>query len=86
MAPKSHDMVREANVLSALSKVLPQAPGVFHLCTDESVLGRPFFIMERRKGFVIRDRWPGAMPDSPEIRRRIGEQDQTFALLGIRHR
>lgn len=74
VAPKSHDMVREFTVLHAVSRVLPQAPAAFHLCTDESILGRPFFVMERRRGFVIRDRWPQGLPDSPEIRRRISER------------
>ena len=74
VAPKSHDMVREFTVLHAVSKVLPQAPTAFHLCADETVLGRPFFVMERRRGFVIRDHWPDGLPDTPEIRRRISER------------
>lgn len=74
VAPKSHDMVREFTVLSAVSQVLPQAPTAFHLCIDENVLGVPFFLMERKRGFVIRGQWPDGMPDTPEIRQRIGEQ------------
>jgi len=74
VAPRSHDMVREFTVLAAVSTVLPQAPATFHLCTDETVLGRPFFIMERRRGFVIRTRWPAGLPDSPELRKRISER------------
>lgn len=74
VAPKSHDMVREFTVLHALSKVLRQAPVAFHLCQDEAVLGRPFFVMERRRGFVIRNHWPAGLTDSTEIRRRISEQ------------
>jgi aminoglycoside phosphotransferase (APT) family kinase protein len=74
VAPKSHDMVRESKVLAALSRVMPQAPAVFHLCRDESVLGRPFFVMERKRGFVIRNKWPTGLTDSTEIRRRISEE------------
>ena len=74
VAPKSHDMVREFTVLHALSQVLPQAPAALHLCRDEAVLGRPFFVMERRRGFVIRNRWPAGLSDTTEIRRRISEQ------------
>jgi aminoglycoside phosphotransferase (APT) family kinase protein len=74
VAPKSHDMKREFTVLHALSKVLPQVPAAFHLCEDETVLGRPFFVMERRSGFVIRHRWPAGLPDSPETRQRISTQ------------
>jgi aminoglycoside phosphotransferase (APT) family kinase protein len=44
------------------------------LCTDETVLGRPFFVMERRRGFVIRTRWPKGLPDETAIRKRISER------------
>ncbi len=74
VAPRSHDMVREFTVLHAVSRVLPQAPAAFHLCTDETVLGRPFFVMERRRGYVIRNRWPRGLPDSTNIRKRISER------------
>jgi aminoglycoside phosphotransferase (APT) family kinase protein len=74
VAPRSHDMVREFTVLHAVSRVLPQAPAAFHLCTDETVLGSPFFVMERRRGFVIRTRWPEGLGDSPDIRQRISER------------
>ena len=74
VAPKSHDMVREFTVLHAVNKVLPQAPAAFHLCADETVMGRPFFVMERRRGFVIRNRWPDGLSDTPYIRQRISER------------
>jgi aminoglycoside phosphotransferase (APT) family kinase protein len=82
VAPKSHDMVRESKVLHALSAVLPQAPAVYHLCEDEAVLGKPFFVMERKRGFVIRNQWPAGVPDSTEIRRTISEEfiDTLIAL------
>ena len=67
-------MVREFTVLHAVSQVLPQAPRAFHLCTDEAILGRPFFVMERRRGFVIRSRWPAGLPDTPDLRKRISER------------
>lgn len=74
VAPRSHDMVREYTVLHAVSRVLPQAPAAVHLCTDEAVMGRPFFVMERRRGFVIRNRWPTGLPDETAIRKRISER------------
>lgn len=53
-----HDMVREHRVLSRLWQAFPQAPRAFHLCEDPAVMGKPFFVMERRVGHVVRDRWP----------------------------
>lgn len=87
VAPRSHDMTREFTVLRAVSRVLPQAPAAFHLCKEEGILGAPFFLMERRRGFVIRSRWPDGMPDTPEIRRRISEQfvDTLVDLHRVEH-
>ena len=58
VAPKAHDMVREYYVLHALHPHYPQAPRVHLLCEDPAVLGAPFFIMERRKGVILRDGVP----------------------------
>lgn len=58
VAPKAHDMVREARVLSAVHPHFPPAPEVYLVCEDASVIGAPFFLMERRKGIVLRDHVP----------------------------
>jgi len=54
----AHDMGREFRVLSALYKVFPPAPRAFLYCEDTSVIGRPFFVMERRRGTVVRREVP----------------------------
>ena len=61
VAPGAHDMAREHKVLSRLYNVFDKAPKSFHLCTDESVIGAKFIVVERRNGVVIRDRYPDAM-------------------------
>jgi aminoglycoside phosphotransferase (APT) family kinase protein len=73
VAPRSHDMVREFRALSALGPFFPPAPRVFVLCEDPTVIGAPFFVMERRNGIVVRRTMPPEIPDEPAIRRRIGE-------------
>lgn len=55
VARSAHDMGREHRVLSVLYKAFPLAPQSFLLCEDPSVIGSPFFIMERRKGVVVRN-------------------------------
>jgi aminoglycoside phosphotransferase (APT) family kinase protein len=55
VAPGSHDMAREYRVLSRLWRSFPPAPRAFVLCEDKSVIGAPFFVMERRRGVVIRN-------------------------------
>jgi len=58
VAPGSHDMKREFEVLSRLWKAFPPAPRAYYLCEDDSVIGSPFFVMERRHGVVIRNEVP----------------------------
>ena len=54
VAPGSHDMSREHRALSVLWKAFPLAPRSFLYCDDASVIGAPFFVMERRHGVVVR--------------------------------
>jgi aminoglycoside phosphotransferase (APT) family kinase protein len=68
VAPKAHDMAREYTVLKAVHPFFRPAPEVFHLCQDTSIIGAVFFVMERRRGMVVRDRVPpelAAFPDYP---------------------
>ena len=46
-------MAREYRVLSRVAPHFAPAPRVYLLCEDESVLGAPFYLMERRKGVTI---------------------------------
>ncbi len=50
----AHDMSREFNVLSKLSNVYPPAPKPLVYCDDETIIGSEFYLMERRKGLIIR--------------------------------
>ena len=56
-----HDMAREYRVLSRLWEAYQPAPRAMLFSDDESIIGAPFFIMERRTGFVIKNREP--LPD-----------------------
>ena len=58
VAPSAHDMARESKVLLRLWQAFPLAPRAFLFCDDESVVGAPFFVMERRQGVVIRGSIP----------------------------
>ncbi|HEX5695033.1 MAG TPA: phosphotransferase family protein [Acidimicrobiia bacterium] len=59
VAEGAHDMTREHTVLSRLWRAFDKAPRAFALCQDESVIGAPFLLMERKPGVVIRDAIPG---------------------------
>jgi aminoglycoside phosphotransferase (APT) family kinase protein len=71
VARGGHDMEREHRVLSRLWQAYPKAPRSFHFCEDPEVMGKPFFVMERRHGWVIRDQWPKPYVDAPERQRKL---------------
>ncbi|HMS40383.1 MAG TPA: phosphotransferase family protein [Pyrinomonadaceae bacterium] len=56
----AHDMSREFNVLSKLSAVYKPAPKPLIYCDDETIIGSEFYLMERRKGLIIRGKSPTA--------------------------
>lgn len=65
IAPKAHDMAREFRVLAAIHPHFPEAPRVFQLCEDPGVIGATFFLMERRRGFILRDTIPDELHATP---------------------
>jgi aminoglycoside phosphotransferase (APT) family kinase protein len=54
--PSAHDMVREHRVLTALGDTDVPVPRTLALCTDEAVLGRPFYVMSDVAGQVLSTR------------------------------
>jgi aminoglycoside phosphotransferase (APT) family kinase protein len=82
VAPRAHDMVREFHFLERMHPVFPEAPRPVWLCEDAAVLGVPFFLMERRRGVIIRTSMPGefsSLPDAP--RRASAAMVDTLARL-----
>ena len=69
VAAGGHDMAREYRVLSRLWREYPLAPRAYAFCDDPDVMGKPFFVMERRHGHVVRDRWPDALEQNKDRRR-----------------
>ena len=68
----AHDMGREARMLEALAPTPVPVPPVVGLCTDESVNGAPFYVMDFVDGRVIHNRVE-ADELSAEQQRRAGE-------------
>jgi len=73
LPPSAHDVLREARLLHALADTPARVPAVLAVCEDESVIGCPFYVMERIPGEVIVTSVPRAL-DSPAQRRQIAEQ------------
>src|ERR671921_856407 len=70
VAPKAHDMAREFRILEALHPVFPLAPRPYLLCEDAEVVGSVFYLMERRRGLVVRSEEPPELDERPRERRR----------------
>lgn len=73
VAPKAHDMAREFQVLRGVHPHFPEAPNVFHLCEDSTVIGAVFYIMERRRGLILRGHVPKEIERVPDHGRSISE-------------
>jgi aminoglycoside phosphotransferase (APT) family kinase protein/phosphosulfolactate phosphohydrolase-like enzyme len=65
--PKAHDMGRESGVLMRLHEAYPLAPMPYFFCDDESVIGAPFYVMERRRGVVVDDEFPEGVEPTREL-------------------
>lgn len=50
----AHDMGREVRVLTGLAKVYAHVPRVLLDCQDPTIIGAPFYVMERVQGVVLR--------------------------------
>lgn len=83
----AHDMGREYRVLSKLHSAYPLAPKVLLYCDDDSILGAPFYLMERLRGIIVRRDPPAGLPFSAETARRLGESfvDNLSRLHGLEY-
>lgn len=54
--PTAHDMARECRVQRALRESAVPVPNIVALCEDDSVLGAPFYVMDRIDGTTLRGR------------------------------
>lgn len=62
--PTAHDVLREHRVLAALADTPVRAPRPVLACEDESVIGAPFYLMERVDGVVVRHGLPGFLDEA----------------------
>lgn len=80
----AHDMGREYHVLSKLYPAYPAPRPLLH-CTDDSILGAPFYVMERVRGLILRRNLPPELKLPPETARRLSESfiNNLAALHGL---
>jgi aminoglycoside phosphotransferase (APT) family kinase protein len=73
VAPRAHDMAREYHILDYLHPSFPLAPKPYVLCEDASVIGAPFYVMERRRGLILDQDLPEDWTPGAELHRGIAE-------------
>jgi aminoglycoside phosphotransferase (APT) family kinase protein len=67
----AHDMAREYRILSHLYPVYNKIPRAILYCDDESIIGAPFYIMERVKGIVLRAKPPKGLNLAPDVMQKL---------------
>ncbi|MCO7597412.1 MULTISPECIES: phosphotransferase family protein [Pseudomonas] len=60
-AKSAHDMGREFRILNQLNSGFPYCPKAYAHCTDTSLIGSEFYVMERVKGIILRSDIPPSL-------------------------
>lgn len=81
----AHDMGREYNIQKLLKPVFPYCPEMLAYTEDESVMGCPFYVMERMKGVILRKDLPKGMDLNAAKGRQLCQKllDVLFELHSI---
>lgn len=80
LLPSAHAIDREFRVINALADTPVPVPAAPHYCADASIIGTPFYVMERLEGRVFHD---NGLPElSPSDRAAVFESmNETLAAL-----
>ena len=80
-----HDMGREYAILSALRPVFSRVPEPLFYTDDETILGAPFYVMERVRGVILRGAQPAGVSLEPTRMREVCEAvvDTLVAIHGV---
>jgi len=76
----AHAVDREFRVMQALSASAVPVPRTFHLCTDESIIGSVFFVMEHVRGEIY---WDPALPRLSTSERRATYLEMCRVLAAL---
>ena len=84
-AKSAHDMNREYRILNAIYPVFPYVPKPFVYTEDASIMGCPFYVMERIHGIILRKDIPIGLTMRSEDMRILCENfiDLLFKLHSI---
>jgi aminoglycoside phosphotransferase (APT) family kinase protein len=80
LLPSAHAVDREFTVISALSKQNYPVARPYALCTDDSVIGSMFYVMDKVEGRIL---WDLKLPGMEPAERRAIYEAQTDALAAL---
>lgn len=83
LLPSAHAVDREYRILKALQETDVPVPEMVLFCEDSSVVGTPFYIMERVKGRIFRE---AAVPEATDPKERSDIFDAMNDTLARIHR
>lgn len=69
----AHDMKREFRVLKAVSPCFSLAPKPYFFVDDESIIGAPFYLMERKNGVLLETALPNQTDGNKTLYRKISQ-------------
>lgn len=67
LPPSAHDVLREARLLRAVEDTAIRVPKVLATCDGDSVIGAPFYVMERVHGVVLNETLPDGLTGEPVV-------------------
>jgi len=72
-AKSAHDMGREFRILTAIHSVFPYCPQPYLYSKDPSVIGAPFYIMEKLEGIILRKNLPDGLSFTPKQAKTLSQ-------------
>ena len=80
LLPSAHAIEREYKVMSGLAGTDVPVPRMYCLCTDESVIGRAFYVMEYMAGRVL---WDQSLPGLDNAQRSAIYDDMNRVIAAL---
>ncbi len=80
LLPSAHAIEREFAVMRGLQDTDVPVPKMLHLCEDESIIGRAFYIMEFMQGRVL---WDQSLPDMTPAERGAIYQEMNRVIAAL---
>lgn len=86
-AKSAHNMQREHDIQLMLKRFYPTVPTMVGYCSDTSIIGTDFYVMERIEGIIPRKNLPGDLQLSSEQVRALCTEmlDQLIALHQVNY-